>query len=244
MHAPPQPPTHPLARELPLFGLSLHTPRLALRTVWDEDIVGLADAAAAGIHPSDEMPFVRPWSRDSRTGILRGTAANIASERASRTPERWQVSFAVRLLGGGNAREDAAWWEAPVIGRQDVLATDFPTLRSVETGSWLTASAQGHGLGAEMRHAVLLWAFDHLDATEATSGAYTWNVKSLGTSRSVGYEPNGTRRVVVEGRRQVEQHLRLTPSTHRRPDWDLVVGGDMEAVRADLGVPRSAHHPR
>jgi|GEM_PF-3244249 len=78
-----------------------------------------------------------------------------------------------------------------------------------------------------MRHAVVLFAFEHLGATEATSGAYAWNAKSLGTSRSVGYTENGVRRVPIEGHGQDEQLLRLTPELHRRPDWTLRVEGDV-----------------
>jgi RimJ/RimL family protein N-acetyltransferase len=226
-------PRHPLEADLPLFGLVLRTPRLALRPAWDEDIVGLADAAVAGIHPDGEMPFAFPWSLAPRSELLAGTAGTIWSERASRSPEHWKVSFAVRRV---DARVEA-WWEAPVVGRQDIGGTDFPLLRSLTTQSWLTANQQGQGLGAEMRQAVVLWALDHLGATEIVSGAYDWNVKSLGTSRSVGYVDNGTRRVTVEGRAETERLVRLTAETHRRPSWALQVTGDLDGVRAELGIP-------
>ncbi|MGO1319763.1 MAG: GNAT family N-acetyltransferase [Galactobacter sp.] len=143
------------------------------------------------------------------------------------------MSFAVRRV---DASEEA-WWEAPVVGRQDLLTHEFPLLRSAGTASWLTMSQQGQGLGAEMRQAVVLWALDHLGATEIASGAYDWNAKSLGTSRSVGYIDNGTRRVTVDGRPEVERLVRLTRETHRRPSWSLTVQGDMVAIRAELGIP-------
>ncbi|WP_291279962.1 GNAT family N-acetyltransferase [Galactobacter sp.] len=229
-------PVHPLASDLPLFGLVLRTPRLALRPAWDEDIVGFADASVAGIHPDDEMPFASPWSRGSREEILAGTAASIWSEGAERKPESWVVSFAVRRVDADV--ED--WREAPIIGRQDVRGREFQLLRSLDSGSWLTSSHQGQGLGSEMRQAVVLWALDHLGATELTSGAYDWNAKSLGTSRSVGYVDNGTKRVVIDGKAQVEQHVRLTPETHRRPPWSLQVTGDMDGIRAELGITPKA----
>ncbi|MGO3153634.1 MAG: GNAT family N-acetyltransferase [Galactobacter sp.] len=225
-------PVHPLASDLPLFGLVLRTPRLALRPVWDEDIAGLADASVAGIHPEDEMPFAMPWSRAPRAELLAGTAKSIWSERASRTPDRWGVSFAVRRVDASVE----AWWDAPVVGRQDLTASEFPILRSSNTASWLTMSQQGQGLGAEMRQAVVLWALDHLGATEIVSGAYDWNAKSLGTSRSVGYVDNGSHRVSVEGRSAVEKLVRLTPETHRRPPWSLQVTGDIDGIRAELGI--------
>lgn len=226
-------PVHPLASDLPLFGLVLRTPRLALRPAWDEDIVGLTDASVAGIHPADEMPFASPWSLSPRPQLLAGTAASIWSERAAREPDHWTVSFAVRRVDA----EVEAWWRAPVVGRQDIGGAEFPLLRSLVTQSWLTRTQQGQGLGAEMRQAVVMWGMDHLGATEITSGAYDWNVRSLGTSRSVGYVDNGTRRVTVEDRAEVEQLLRLTPATHRRPDWQLRVTGDLDGIRAHLGVP-------
>lgn len=68
----PTAPVHPLAATLPLFGLVLKTPRLVLRPVWDEDINGMADAAVAGIHPEDEMPFAFPWTRDPPPGPAGG----------------------------------------------------------------------------------------------------------------------------------------------------------------------------
>jgi RimJ/RimL family protein N-acetyltransferase len=226
-------PHHPLAADLPLFDLVLRTPRLVLRPVWDEDIAGLADASVAGIHPPDEMPFSVPWSRGTRSEILAGTAGSIWSERASRESESWVVSFAVRRVDA-DVRD---WSNAPIIGRQDVRGVDFPLLRSLDSGSWLTMSHQGQGLGSEMRHAMVLWGLDHLGATEMTSGAYSWNAKSLGTSRSVGYVNNGTKRVVIDGKAQLEQHVRLTRETHRRPAWNLQVTGDMDAIRKELGIP-------
>lgn len=232
-------PTHPLAADLPLFGLLLRTPRLALRPVWDEDIVGLADAAVAGIHPADQMPFVFPWSRAPRAELLAGTAKSIWRERAGRTPDDWGVSFAVRRVDASVER----WWEAPVIGRQDVEASNFPLLRSVSTGSWLTASAQRQGLGQEMRHAVLLWAFTALGASEATSAAYAWNSNSLKASHAVGYEDNGVRRALGDGKMQGERHFRITPALHRRPEWKLQISGDEPGILAELGVPDSTDDP-
>lgn len=225
-------PVHPLQADYPLFGLVLRTPRLALRPIWDADLPEMADASAAGMHDPDVMPFASPWSRGTRDEILHGTAGSVWTERATRTPEAWTLSLSVR-------RADAdvqAWWEAPVIGRQDLRAHRFPLLRSIGTGSWLTRSHQGQGLGTEMRQAAALFALDHLGATEMTSGAYEWNAASLGTSRSVGYVPNGMRRVAVEARAETEQLVRLTRETHRRPGWELKVQGDLPGSLAELGI--------
>lgn len=226
-------PVHPLASALPSFGLVLRTPRLALRPVWDEDIVGLVDAAVAGIHPKDQMPFVVPWSLAPREEMLPSTAQNIWGERAERTPENWNLSFAVRRV---DADVDA-WWQAPIIGRQDYFVKNFPLNRSVGTGSWLTASEQGKGLGKEMRQGILVFAFDHLGATEATSGAYDWNLPSQGVSRAVGYRENGRAREVSAGQPVRTVLFTLEPHEFVRPEWTLGVEGDVPGLRAELGIP-------
>ena len=59
------------------------------------------------------------------------------------------------------------------------------------TGSWLTRSAQGRGLGKEMRAAVLHLAFAGLGAERAVSAAFEDNAASLAVSRSLGYVENG-----------------------------------------------------
>ncbi|MDR2256234.1 MAG: GNAT family N-acetyltransferase [Arthrobacter sp.] len=228
-------PVHPLATELPSFGLVLRTPRLALRPVWDEDIAGLVDAAVAGIHPQDEMPFVVPWSLAPREEMLPSTAKNIWGERAERTPDEWNLSFAVRRVDA----DVEAWWEAPIIGRQDYFVKNFPLNRSVGTGSWLTAAQQGQGLGKEMRQAVLAFAFDHLGATEATSGAYDWNRPSQGVSRSVGYRENGVVRDVSAGKAARTLQFAMEPHEFKRPEWTLSVEGDLPGLRAELGIPEA-----
>jgi hypothetical protein len=57
-----------LADVWPLADLTLTTPRLTLRPIRDDDLAPLADAANAGIHDPDFMPFARPWTdADPRT---------------------------------------------------------------------------------------------------------------------------------------------------------------------------------
>ena len=75
----------------------------------------------------------------------------------------------------------------------------FPQLRTIGTGSWLARAHQRRGIGSEMRAAVLDFAFAALDADVAVTGAYSYNQGSIGISRRLGYEPNGTRRDVVRG---------------------------------------------
>src|SRR5690606_28651820 len=119
-------------------------------------------ASVAGIHDPNTMPFAVPWTREEPRILAQNTARNVWLNRTNVEPDDWRVCFAVMLHGR-------------VIGRQDVRATNFPDLRTVETGSWLTKAHQGKGLGKEMRAAVLLWAFEHLDAEFAQTAAFEGN---------------------------------------------------------------------
>ena len=50
------------------------------------------------------------------------------------------------------------------VGIQHMAAKDFPVMRTVDTGSWLTLAEQRKGYGKEMRTAVLHLAFEELGA--------------------------------------------------------------------------------
>jgi RimJ/RimL family protein N-acetyltransferase len=144
--------------------------------------------------------------------------------RSSMTPGDWTLVLGI-------------WHDGDFIGCQDVAAKDFTTLKTVSTGAWLRQSAQGRGLGTEMRAAVALYAFDYLGAELAESEAAVWNEASLGVSRSLGYELNGVTRAVWGGKPQEVQKVRLTPATFRRPDWTLQVQGHPAAAKY-LGIQR------
>ena len=93
---------------------------------------------------------------------------------------------------------------------QGVYARDFPTLRTVSSGSWLGHAFQGRGLGKEMRGAVLHLAFAGLDADVALTEAFTDNLASIGVSRAVGYEANGAGRLARRGAASDTLRFRLT----------------------------------
>ncbi|MCS5715663.1 GNAT family N-acetyltransferase [Herbiconiux sp. CPCC 205716] len=206
----------------PLFALRLETPRLVLRVVRDDDLPGLADAAIAGIH-GERMPFMRPWSEEDPATLRRSLAQFQWRRRAELRPESWGLNFVV--LQDGRP-----------IGVQDLEADDFATLRTVSTGSWLTRSAQGQGLGTEMRQAVLTFAFDHLGADFADSGAFDWNEPSLAVSRKLGYRPNGLAFASPRpGERVTEQRLRLAAADFARPPWPVAVTASPAALTALLG---------
>ncbi len=202
----------------PLFGLRLATPRLELRPIRDQEIPAAVAAARSGIHEAGRSPFSTPWTELPADELAPNMARWYWRCRAECSPESWTL-----LLG--------IWHEGAFIGCQDVGAKDFAALKTVTTGSWLQQSVQGRGLGKEMRAAVALYSFDWLGAEVAESEAATWNEASLGVSRSLGYELNGTTRKAWGTKVETVQHVRLTPETFKRPDWTLQVSGHEPAAR-------------
>jgi RimJ/RimL family protein N-acetyltransferase len=96
--------------------------------------------------------------------------------------------------------------------------------------------AHGRGVGKEMRAAVLHLAFAELDAVEAYTDAFEDNPASLGVTRALGYEPNGTNLHEREGAsvRALEFVLTRTNwESHGRDDIDVV---GLAECRPLLGV--------
>jgi RimJ/RimL family protein N-acetyltransferase len=170
----------------PLFDLRIRTPRVELRYPSDEDLVDLARLAAEGIHDPSTMPFSEPWTRAPSPDLERQALQFWWSRRALLSLQDWTLTFAVFEAG-------------ELVGTQDVLAHHFSVVRSVSTGSWLVQRAQGHGIGTEMRAAVLHLAFDGLGAIEAHSASFEDNGASKGVSVANGYQPNGSELIEREG---------------------------------------------
>ena len=207
----------------PLVRLRLRTPRLELRPVRDDDLGPLVDAALAGIHDPAVMPFAAPWTDAEPDVLRRGLAQHQWRQRAEVTRDDWSLIFTILH-------------EGVPIGVQDVRGHRFPTLRTISTGSWLTRSKQGLGLGREMRLAVLIWAFDHLGAEVAETSAADWNEASQGVTRGLGYRPNGVSRIEARpGEYSIDVRFRLEPEWLIRPEWTLQVDGVAEA-RRELGL--------
>jgi RimJ/RimL family protein N-acetyltransferase len=207
----------------PLFRLRLRTPRLELRVVRDDDLGPLVDAALAGIHDPGVMPFAAPWTDAEPDVLRRGLLQHQWRQRAELAPDDWTLIFTILH-------------EGVPIGVQDVSGHRYPTRRTISTGSWLTRSKQGLGLGREMRVAVLLWAFDHLGAEVAETSAADWNHASQGVSRSLGYRDNGLGRIEARpGEMELDVRFRLEPEWLVRPGWTLEVEGVAEA-RRELGL--------
>ena len=82
-----------------------------------------------------------------------------------------------------------------------------------------------------MRAAVVQFAFDHLRATAARSGAFPDNPSSFGVSRRLGYRRDGTETLARRGR-PVEQ---FACSSRLRPSSAPHVAVAGEECRAMLG---------
>ncbi len=218
---------HPL---WPLFDLRVRTERLELRLGTDEEIGALARLAAEGIHPEEFMPFGSPWTRQASPALERGVLQWHWRARGAWVPEDWTLTL-------------LAICDGQVVGTQDLAAKHFAELRSVSTGSWLGRARQGQGLGKEMRAAVLALAFEGLGAEVAETFAFAGNEPSLGVTRALGYEANGTGRHLVEGVARQELRFRLTRDRWQatRGTYEVTVTG-LESCRelfgADPDLPR------
>ncbi len=165
----------------PLFDLVVRTPRLEVRLLREEDLAEFVELIDGGIHDPATMPFFFPWTDAVPEQRAREAAQWMWRHRANWSPDRWELTGGVFVDG-------------KIVGVQALEAAHFRAVRSVETGSWLGRAHQGHGLGREMREAVLHLAFAGLGAEEALSGAFEDNAASLATSRAVGYEEYGEAR--------------------------------------------------
>ena len=118
------------------------------------------------------------------------------------SPAAWRLTFGVRRDG-------------ELLGLQELEGNDFPTLRTVDTSSWLVPEARGTGAGKRMRRAVLALAFGPLSARAAVTSAWHDNTASLGVSRSIGYQPNGESLLARGDGADTLVHLRMT-----REQWE------------------------
>jgi RimJ/RimL family protein N-acetyltransferase len=183
----------------PLFALRLLTPRLELRLPSSGELVELRDLARAGIHPADFMPFAYAWTDEPYSEEW--LVAFHEGQRAAWRPEAWSLELGV-------------WSDGRLAGIQTVVGKHFAQSRTVATGSWLGLPFQRHGIGTEMRTAVLELAFCGLGAEVARSGAIDGNVASARVSEKLGYRVTGRGTVSPRGVETGHTDFEL-----RREDW-------------------------
>jgi RimJ/RimL family protein N-acetyltransferase len=196
-------------------ALRLRIGELTLRPVVEADLDTLGALLPADVELDPSVP--RPFGLEptgARAVVIR---QEYWRRLGSWTPAGWILEFVV--LRGGE-----------VVGTQTLEARDFAVLRTVETASWLATDVRGQGVGKAMRTAVLAFAFDHLGAEVAETSAWADNAASIGVSRSLGYQPNGTTRHVRVGRLG-------------SPDTTVSVSGDMPKLRLDVDGWRSRPRP-
>lgn len=191
--------THP---HWPLWDIRIRTPRLELRPVREAEMADLSQLIDGGIHDPATMPFLIPFT----------DAPN--PQRAHDSYRFWMGCWAGWSVASWRLVL-AAYSDGRCVGSQDLQATDFPTLRTVTTGSWLGLPHQGHGLGREMRAAVLQLAFKGLGAQRAATEAFEDNVASQRVTESLGYHRNGSE--VVRRRDGSATVLRYVLE---RADWE------------------------
>lgn len=203
----------------PLFALRVRTPRLELVGVDDELAAALADLAAEGIHEPGFRPFLMAWDEVPPPHLQRNTLQFFWRQRSTWAPTSWRCGLAV--LVGGQA-----------VGVQGFEAEDFPTRRTILSGSWLGRAHQGRGVGTEMRAAMLHLAFAGLGAVRAESGAWHDNAASLAVSRKLGYEENGD-----EWRRRGDAADREVRLVLTRERWEQHRRDDIEIEGLDPCLP-------
>lgn len=210
-----------LTSAFPPFGLRIEAGPLVLRPITDDVLPALIDVALAGVHDPALMPFFFPWTDAPADKLPTRLAQYHWGTRARWSQEAWTLEFAVEH-------------EGRVVGSQGISTRDYLVTRTGETGSWLGREFHGRGIGTRMRQAICAFLFDHLDAEEVTSGAFTDNPASLAVSRKVGYRPDGTARYARRGEAAVNQRLRLTSQDFVRGEQIRVDG--VEAFRRFVGL--------
>lgn len=210
------------ATMLPLLGLRIQAGPVELRGITDDLLGPLADLAAAGIHDPGTMPFGFPWTAVSPKELPGNFARYHWNERASFTPERWSADFAVFFNG-------------ELAGAQGIKTTDYLVTRTGETGSWLGRAFQGRGIGTAMRQVLCAFLFDHLEAEQITSTAFTDNPASRAVSAKTGYTENGRHRVNRQGRPATLVDLLLERENLVRFGHELTVRG-LPGFRRSIGL--------
>lgn len=208
---------------MPALGLRITAGPLELRGITDADIATLVDLVLDGVHDPARMPFTFPWTDAPAVELPTRFAQYHWRTRAELSPASWMLNLGV-------------WHEGELVGVQGVTTSSYLVTRTGETGSWLGRRFQGAGIGTAMRRAMCAFLFDHLDAAEVTSGAFTDNPSSLAVSRKVGYRENGrTRRERRPGELATMVEQVLAPEDLVRGEHPVEAEG-VTAFRRSVGL--------
>jgi RimJ/RimL family protein N-acetyltransferase len=211
-----------LTDAFPPLALRVEAGPLVLRPITDEVLPELIELALAGIHDPASMPFEMPWTDVPADELPANYARYHWGLRAGWSRDQWTLEFAVE-------------YEGRIVGCQGFGTSGYLVTRTGETGSWLGRQFHGRGIGTAMRRAICAFVFDHLDAEQVTSAAFTDNPASSAVSRKVGYQPNGLiRKPRRPGEWQESQRWVLTPETLVRGVPITVTG--VAAFRRFIGL--------
>jgi RimJ/RimL family protein N-acetyltransferase len=209
-----------VAVEWPFFDLRLTCGDVLLRGVADADLDPLL-----ALLPDDlehDPRSERLAGLDDASDRRRLAAAYIWKHRGTWSPRSWCLDLVVEV-------------EGEPVGVQALEGEDFPTLRTVDSFSWLATHVRGRGLANRMRACILTLAFEHLGAVAAVSSARTDNPASLAVSRRLGYVDNGLSRTDTPTGVTELQHERLTRDRWQPGRWPVEVAG-LETARAWFGL--------
>lgn len=158
----------------PLLGLVIESGALRLSVPTDDEMPELINVARQGIHDPAERPFAVPWTEIPDPEFGWQFAQHQWLSRATSNPERWAINLMVR-------------YQDQIVGMQSLRGTDFLHLGEVDTGSWISRSLHGQGLGTQVRAIALEFLFVDLHAQRALSGAFEHNKASMAVSSKLGY---------------------------------------------------------
>ncbi|MBK5308227.1 MAG: GNAT family N-acetyltransferase [Frankiaceae bacterium] len=134
----------------PVVDLRLTTGDVSLRPVVETDLDLLASLLPDDVELDPEAP--RPFGLTGSSQRAVVVHQEYWRHRGAWTPSAWRLPFLVLL-------------DKQPVGMQELEGKDdFLADRTVDSSSWLVASARGRGIGKAMRAAVLSLAFDGLDA--------------------------------------------------------------------------------
>ena len=212
--------THPY---WPVLDIRLRVGDLELSPMTEADLAPLADLLPDDLELDPAATTYTGLTAPLTDRVARGTVLHQGYWKAYGTwsPEAWRLSFVVRQ---GDA----------VIGVQELEGNDFARLRTLDSSSFLVVASRGHGLGRQMRQAVLALGFGPLGAQAAVTEAWHDNHASLGVSRALGYLPNGEALHRRDDGTDTMVHLRLT-----RADW--LASGRADAVEIIGAEPALAY---
>jgi RimJ/RimL family protein N-acetyltransferase len=215
----------------PILGIGVRTHAVELFVPDQDTLEVLARLAAEGIYDPQNQYLPRVpvggWEDVASPEAERRFLRYYWSAFADWRPERWNLMLAARV-------------DCDIVGVQEVGAQHFAVTRTVSTGSWVGRRFQGAGYGKAMREAVLHLAFDGLCAERADTAAWITNHASLGVSRALGYQDNGTTTRAAEGKRVEQVNLTLRRSDWRRSSEGCTITGLSPEASEMLGLPRTS----